>query len=136
MKTLTASIVLLFALGLMTAQTPGYEPVANDLQLMQALIIPSSNALFEVGAHEPKSDKDWDAVRQNALILAESGNLLMARARSGDNGDWAKFSKLLKDAGVAAYKAASAKDLDKLNDEVGEQILNSCQVCHEKYLKK
>ncbi len=128
--------LFLLSLSAALAQAPAYHPVASDMQLMEALIIPASNAVFEVGAHAPTNAKEWSALRNNAVILAESGNLLMLRDRKGDNGDWKKFSKLLADAGVAAIKAVDAKDLDKLSDEVGEQLLNSCSTCHAKYLKK
>ena len=134
--------LLLCAAGV-SAQAPAhrtvssaYRPVANDLQMMEAFIIPASNAIFDVGANAPKSDKEWTAVRNNALILAEAGNLLHLRQRAGDNGDWKKFSALLTDAGRAAVKAVDAKDADKLSGDVSDQLLNSCETCHAKYLKK
>jgi hypothetical protein len=47
--------------------------VATVTQLMQALIAPSSNALFDVARQAPADDQQWAAVRNNAVILAESG---------------------------------------------------------------
>ena len=129
-------IGLVFLASAMLAQAPTFQPVASTLQLMEAMIIPSSNALFEVGASEPKDEMQWAAVRNNALILAESGNPLMMGARANDPGEWMKASRLLVAAGTAAYKAAQAKDVDKLAGDISEQILNSCQTCHERYMDK
>ena len=47
-------------------------------------------------------------------MLAESANLLMMPGRAWDNDGWMKDSQRLYDAGTAAYKAAKARDLDKI----------------------
>jgi cytochrome c556 len=43
---------------------------------------------------------------------------------------------MMIDAGKAAVAAIDAKDLDKLQLDVAEQILNSCSTCHDKYMKQ
>lgn len=43
-----------------------------------------------------------------------------------------KNSKAVVDAGSAAFKAANAKDLDKL-DDISDAILTTCETCHNKY---
>ncbi len=75
-------------------------------------------------------------MQTNAIILAESGNLLLMRGPKADKGDWRKFSGMLTNAGVAALTAAKSKDFDKLSGDVSEQLLMSCEACHAKYLKK
>jgi len=80
----------------------------------------------------PKNDEEWTKVRDNALILAESGNLLMIGNRVKDKGDWMKMSKALTDAGVIALKAAEAKNPAALF-EAGGQVYEACQQCHTKY---
>lgn len=130
MRTLGVMIFLLASSTL--AQAPTYQPVGTILQLMKAMVIPSSDVIFKISADAPKSDKDWAIIQNNALILAESGNLLMMQGRAKDNGDWTKDSKSLIDAGAAAFKAANAKDVDKLND-ISDDILTSCENCHKKY---
>jgi hypothetical protein len=103
---------------------------------MEAMSIPASNALFEAGVEEPKSDEDWAKLRRQALILAESGNLLMIGSRVVDQDRWMAAALLMVEAGAAAKRAVEEKDIDKLAGEVGEQILNSCQGCHDQYLKR
>lgn len=113
-----------------------FHPVGSSLQIMKAMVIPSSNALFEVGGKEPKNDAEWQAVQNQAIVLAEAANLLMMPGRAVDNGNWMKFSKQMQDAAIAGLKAAEAKNVDKLVDEVGDQILQSCSACHDQYMKK
>ena len=105
-----ASVILFFVAA--CAPQPTFKPVASVKQLMAATVVPSSEVLFEAvgtvvsfsGVEEiaPKNDEEWTTVRNNALILAESGNLLMIGDRAKDKGDWMKMSKALVDAGVVA----------------------------------
>ena len=99
---------------------------------MQAMIIPASNALFNVPRQVPGDDAGWDAVRNQAVILAESGNLLMVGDRAGDSGVWMETSRALTDAGEAALAAALARDVDAITS-VGDQIIDACERCHEKH---
>jgi len=117
------------------AQTPSdpFPPAATVKQLMLDVIHPSSNdILLAIYRGEPKNEKDWAAVRRAALTLAESGNMLMARGRARDQGDWMKDAKLLVDAGNAAYKAAQAKDSTALEALAGA-VNASCTTCHKQY---
>jgi hypothetical protein len=134
-----ASVALIF--GACSTQ-PAFQPVGSVKQIMEAAIHPASEVVFEavgtiltVGGVEeiaPKNDEEWTKVRDNALILAESGNLLMIGNRVKDKGDWMKMSKALTDAGVIALKAAEAKNPAALF-EAGGQVYEACQQCHTKY---
>ena len=86
-----------------------------------------------MGDDPPKDDQAWVTLRNNAVILAESGNLLMMRPK--DNGDWMKYSRMLVDAGAFAVQAAEAKDRSKF-DEVADQATRACEMCHDQYAKK
>jgi cytochrome c553 len=130
MRTIGVMFFLLASAAM--AQAPTFQPVGTTLQIMRAMVIPSSDVIFNIPSQAPKDDKEWAAVQNSALTLAESGNLLMMAGRSKDNGEWMKDSKVLVDAGAAAFKAANAKDLSKLSD-VGDDILTACETCHKKY---
>ena len=125
-------MMLLLAGTALAADAPAFQPVGTTLQVMRAMVIPSSDVIFAISANAPKTAKEWTAVQNSALILAESGNLLMMAGRSKDNGEWMKDSKALVDAGNAAFKAANAKDLNKLGD-VSDDILATCETCHNEY---
>ena len=106
---------------------------ATMKQLMLDLIHPASNdILLSVNRGGPKNDVEWAAVRHSALTLAESGNLLTMRGRARDEGEWKTDAKMLADAGVAAYKAAQAKDLKALA-ALTDSLDASCTTCHKQY---
>ena len=114
------------------APQPGFKPVGSVMQIMEAVVIPSSNAIWNVPAEAPKNDEDWAAVRNNALALAESGNLLMIEGRAKDQDAWMRASQALVDAGTTAFHAAEAKDLEAIT-AAGDAIYNSCEGCHMQY---
>jgi hypothetical protein len=75
---------------------------------------------------------DWGVIQNQALMLAESGNLLMMPGRVRDQGDWIKDSKLLVDVGMAAYKFALAKNMDGILG-LNDQLTAACVTCHMQY---
>ena len=126
-------LLLVGLAGVSIAQAPSnFQPVGNMSQLMIDVIYPASDALFYIERTPPKTDHDWAVVRGNALMVAESGNLLMMSTRAVDQDRWMKDSKLMIDAGRAAYKAAQKKDMQAILD-LSEQLSNSCIVCHKDY---
>jgi hypothetical protein len=80
----------------------------------------------------PKTPEEWTAVRNAAIFLAESGNLLMIPPRAKDGGDWMTYSRELIDASEAAIRAADARDRDGLLNAGGD-INDKCMQCHEHY---
>ena len=127
--------VLLCLSGVASAQQPSVNPVASIMQLMEALVIPSSDALFNVGRQAPQNDDEWAAIRNHAIILAESGNLLMIGSRAKHEDAWMRMSQALVDAGAVALKAAEAKNVDAVL-EAGNQIIDTCETCHASYLDR
>ena len=108
------------------------KAVATVAQLMQAMVIPASNALFNLPRNVPEGDQGWSAIQNSAVILAESGNLLMIGSRAEDSEVWRATSRALVDAGEAALRAAQARDVESIAD-VGNQIIEACESCHEKH---
>lgn len=143
--------VLIFAAGAILffaaacARQPEFKPVADVKQLMIATVAPAAEVIFDSvgtivsasGVEEiaPKNDEEWANVRNNALTLAESGNLLMIGNRVKDKKEWVKLSQALVDVGVAAYKAAEAKNAASLF-EAGGQVNVICDQCHTIYRKE
>ncbi len=108
------------------------EPVASVTELMQAMVIPAASAIFDVPRNPPADEAAWTKVRDSAVMLAESGTLLMRAGRALDSEVWAQTSRDLAAAGEAALLAARARDLDGISD-AGNQLIDSCEVCHEKH---
>lgn len=129
-------IFWLFLCAAAMAQEPApqatFQPAGNMSQLMINILYPTSNAIFYVERNPPKTQTDWNELQNQAMMLAESGNLLMMPGRARDQGDWIKDSKLVVDAGMAAFKLARAKDLPGIV-ALNDQLYTACVTCHEQY---
>ena len=130
-------LVVLAVLGVGSgmAQAPVTETlksVGTMSELMLEVIYPTSDEIFYVDREEKKSTKDWNDLRRNALVLAESANLLMAENRARDNDQWMKDAKLLWVVGNKAFVAAKAKDLPAL-EALNAELYEACQSCHVHY---
>ena len=119
-----------------------YTPVATVDQVMDAIVVPSSEAVFDAvvyenGAlvHAPKGDDDWFRVQMHALAVAEAGNLLLMPPRAKDGGDWAAFSRGMTEAASAVAKAAESQDIEQLL-QTGGELYRTCAGCHATYLPK
>ncbi|HEX6895700.1 MAG TPA: hypothetical protein VF146_10525 [Bryobacteraceae bacterium] len=126
------AIILFLITGVLLAQAPGFQPVGSVSQVMISITYPASDAIFYVERNPPKTEKDWNDLQAQALILAESGNLLLMGSRARDQGDWIKESQELVAVGAAAYKAALAKDLPAIL-ALNQRLSDACVVCHQQY---
>jgi hypothetical protein len=119
---------------------PAFKPVASVDQVMDSIIIPSSQAIFDAVVYnngelvqEPKSDDDWYQVRMHAIAVAEAGNLLLMPPRLKNEAEWVKWSHALTDAAVRVEQAADARNVNLLL-ETGGEMYTACTQCHAKYL--
>lgn len=125
-------IVLLLLASPAIAQAPPFQPVATISEIMVAITLPYSDALLYIERNPPKEDRDWEVLQMQALMLAESGNLLMMKGRAKNQGQWMKDARLLVEAGAAAVKATRAKDMQAVL-ALNEQIVSSCITCHRQF---
>jgi cytochrome c556 len=130
LKLISAAICVL--LGAACAQAPAIEPIATIKDLHDAMINPASDAIFAAGGEPPKDAEAWAAVRNNAIVLAESGSMMMVGSRAKDAGQWMQMSQAMVDAAALAVKAADAGDVDLLI-EAGNQLVPACERCHRPY---
>ena len=111
---------------------PRPEPIGTMSDLMIKLMYPASDAILYVESRAPTNDVEWNELQAQALILAESANLIMMPSRVvGDRDEWMRDSRLMFEAGAAAYEAALDHDLDALI-ALNEQVYMSCVVCHKR----
>ena len=124
--------VVLVLSGPLGAQVPAepFQPVATMKQLMVEIIYPASNEiLLVVNRGGPSDEKEWAAVRQSAMTLAESGNLLIMRNRAAG---WVNDAKMLIGVGTAAYQAAQSRD-GKALAALMTSLDASCTTCHKQF---
>ena len=142
------------------AAAPASRNPATLAQLMKGILFPSSNVIFFAQGDNPNDvppAKDpalavnplassygkWEAVENAGLAIVEAANLLTVPGRKCSNGlpvpvanaDWPKLVQGLRDAGMAAYRAAQSKNQDKILD-ASDVMTTACANCHDKYREK
>jgi hypothetical protein len=124
------------------AEAPPFKPLADNALLMESVIDPAADVIWgSVGTiitaegeqHiRPQTDEEWLKVRNAAVTVAESGNLLMMVPRAADGDEWMRLSQAMIDTATAAMRAAEAKNPDGVFD-TGAEIYAVCTNCHSKY---
>lgn len=137
-----AALTLLLVAGCGDEEPSRYVPVADVQELMITVVEPAADAYWDaVGwiideggttAIRPETPEDWEAVRNAAYTVAESGNLLMMDARAWDEGPWIDHSRTMVEAGRRAIAAAESRDPDAVFD-AGAELYQSCTACHAQY---
>jgi len=145
------------------------RPVASFQEIMLAEVNPAATFVWNAVStestasgtieHRPNSEQDWLAVRHQALVLIEAGNLLLVEGRPivargatvkdaeqpgilgpeqirrAMNADRARLVRLvhaLQDSTRKVIEATDAKDADALS-EAGGNIDEACEACHKAY---
>lgn len=124
---------------------PDFLPVTTVKELMSSVVYPAAELYWDaVGtvddstgstSYGPETPEEWAAVKNNALVVAESGNLLMMDPRAPDRDQWMAFSRAMVTAGKQAAEAAAAQDTAAVFN-AGAVLYETCTRCHEKYLVK
>jgi hypothetical protein len=130
------------------AQTASVLPAAPQFVVPQLSINASMVALVDHAAHNlweveregkaPKSDADWEVVAEHAIQLAAAGPAITVGGTGPtdtlwvQNPSWRAHAQNMSDAGVAALRAAQAKNLDQLISANGK-LVDSCEACHKEF---
>ena len=146
-------LVLLPALALVAAVSyacsqaaappaPKYHPIATTKELMDALDVvaddfwePVGTIMTKEGTFEkkPQNDEEWQAVRNNAILIRETGSMLLDPSKAGGNAEFIKQANALIDTTTRAIQAIDAKDDKKLFD-VGAEVYEACTNCHRQFM--
>lgn len=142
MRPAALACLLLLACGQDRGDSTRPEAVADVKQLMTAILEPAAEVYWDAsgtiiderGTHElaPTTDEEWAGVWRAALVIAESGNLLMLEGRARDRDAWMTLSRALVTVGKQAVAAAIARDPAAVL-EVGGQVYEACTACHAAY---
>ncbi len=143
----SAPIALLILLVGCGTDAPGgasvpFTPVADTQQLMATILEPAAEIYWDAvgwiidasGTTEirPGSPEEWEAVRNAAFVIAESGNLLMMEGRAADDGPWMGMAQSMTDVARLAIEAAEARNEQAVFD-VGAEVYFTCTNCHAAY---
>ncbi|MBC52559.1 MAG: hypothetical protein CMQ34_01855 [Gammaproteobacteria bacterium] len=127
-KLMSASALLALSVGVLAADSP-MQATADMSELMTRIIQPASDAVFYVSRTPPGDDAAWREMENMTLMLAESANLLLIPGYTQASEQWLRDTLLMRDAAVAAWEAAQARDLEVLMDLNGA-LYDSCESCH------
>lgn len=127
------------------ADVPLTPPVASVKQIMNAIVMPNANVIYnavgtimtgaKVEEIAPKNDKEWAAVGDSAAAIVESGNMLLIGDRLVDKREWLSYTQRFIAAGKAALAAANEKKPDGVL-AAGGDLNETCDACHEKYQRQ
>ncbi|HEY3789481.1 MAG TPA: hypothetical protein VGL71_11535 [Urbifossiella sp.] len=114
------------------SRTPKLEPVADAKLLMNGIADPNFKGLSRMLADKPKDDEAWEFARGRALLIAETGNLLMIRPPKERNAQdlWMTHGMDLRDSAATLAKVVSEKDYVKSRAALAG-VANACNRCHK-----
>jgi hypothetical protein len=145
LKRLAAAVTLvglLIGCGEEEAPGPAYQPVVDTKQFMNWILDPMADVIWGsagtittiegVEDLAPTTQEGWDAVRNAAATLAETGNLLQIPGHSRGS-DWNEISAGLTQTAVLLIEAAENQNDEQVFD-YGGQLYNVCVSCHQLYM--
>jgi hypothetical protein len=113
--------------------TPKLEPVAETRLLMEGLAHANFRGIERLLREKPAEVQAWTFIRGQALLIAETGNLLMLRPpRSQGQPVWFdRATELRKSAGELARTAGAQNYAQSRAAFVS--LANTCNRCHQSF---
>ena len=112
---------------------PRLEPVAETRLLMEGLAHANFRGLERNLAKKPIDDQSWTFARGQALLIAETANLLMLRPpRNPGENAWFELSMALRSQASQLAQILAKKDLEQAKAGM-TQLANSCNRCHQSF---
>jgi hypothetical protein len=114
--------------------TPKLEPVAETKLLMDGLADPNLRGLGKLLREKPKEAEAWNFARGQALLIGETGNLLMMRPPRTPAGQeaWMTHAMDLRDSGANLARLLATKDYSKSRAALAN-VANVCNHCHQAF---
>ena len=126
--------VLLLPLSLHAQSArPQLAPVAETRLLMDGLALPNFEGMDRLLRQKPKDAEDWAFLRGQALLIAETGNLLMIRPpRNTGEPAWQTHAGELRAAADRMARAAASRDYEQSKLRLAE-LAATCNRCHQTF---
>lgn len=131
---LIVAALALLATAAASAQQDAAKGPSTVKEVMITMVVPASDVIFTAASEPPTNEAQWVGVQKSAVILAESGKLLMTGSHAQDNG-WMDRARALVHQAEAALKAAEAKNSDALS-QAGDEVYSTCKACHTLYMDR
>jgi cytochrome c556 len=113
---------------------PKLEPVAETKLLMEGLAYPNFKGVDRQLKVQPDDADTWKFARGQALLVAETANLLMLRPPKGSQSEaaWMTRATDLREAASKLARAVAAKDYARSRQEL-RSVAAACNQCHESF---
>jgi len=112
---------------------PRLEPVAETRLLMEGLLQANFRGFERLLRQNPADVESWTFLRGQALLIAESGNLLMMRPPKSSGQDaWQEIAGELRDRGTKLAQQAAARDPDRCRKGLAD-LAATCNRCHQTF---
>jgi hypothetical protein len=114
--------------------TPKLEAVAETKLLMEGLADPNLRGIGKILKEKPKEAEAWNFARGQALLIGETGNLLMMRPPKAPSGQdiWMANAVEMRDGGANLARSLAAKDYAKSRTGLAH-LANVCNHCHQAF---
>jgi hypothetical protein len=114
--------------------TPKFEALAETSLLMQGLAQSNYRALEKhLEGKGPPDVETWTFARGQALLIAETGNLLLLRPpRNQGRETWMRRASDMRQAAGDLARRLSNRDLERSKTALGE-LTNKCNACHQSF---
>lgn len=122
---------------------PPYRAITDTKKFMNWILDPSADVIWGASGWiltvegeqdlTPTTQEGWDAVRNAAATIAESGNLLMMPGHAMEGDDWLEISAGLTATAELLIDAAERKDSEAIFN-LGGTLYNVCVSCHQLYV--
>ena len=112
---------------------PRLEAVAETRLLMEGLAHANFRGLERILKEKPESLEAWTFARGQALLIAETGNLLLLRPpRNKGRDTWQERAMELRTSAVTLARATAARDFERSRAAL-TGLANVCNRCHQTF---
>lgn len=113
---------------------PKFEAVAETKLLMEGLALPNYRALEKHLEDKGPPDADtWTFARGQALLIAETGNLLLLRPPRNEGRDtWMRRATEMRQSAGNLARQLGNRDLDRSRAALADLALQ-CNNCHQTF---
>jgi hypothetical protein len=112
---------------------PRLTPVAETKLVMEGVAHANYQGIERNLKQKPEDVETWKFVRGQALLVAESGNLLMIRPpkKDGQN-EWMQRASDMREAATTLARQAGARDYERSKAALAD-VTTSCNRCHQTF---
>jgi hypothetical protein len=109
---------------------PKFEPLAETRLLMEGLNLSNYRSLHKLLKNKPADNDTWVFARGQALLIAETGNLLLLRPpRNNGRDTWMKLAMSMRSSAGSLARAIAARDYARSRAGLAE-LTTACNRCH------